>query len=184
MDKAAGEDRTRILIVPNLRSIRCLIAFDGAAPYLWNSGGGTKCGDARVRLSMLGLRRGQACGWQDTPEQFDRVHPYLDEIIRRIVSVAQPDQVILFGSVGRGQGGPDSDLDFLVVKSGAHHRRLAQQIYRTLFGIPAPVAGLAALGCIFDGIPMMTDLECDPFATIATGDHVVVNADRGRTDDG
>lgn len=31
------------------------------------------------------------------------VHPYLDEIIRRIVSVAQPDRVILFGSVGRGR---------------------------------------------------------------------------------
>ncbi len=67
------------------------------------------------------------------------VHPYLDEIIRRIVSVAQPDRVILFGSVGRGQGGSDSDLDFLVVKSGAHRRRLAQQIYRSLFGIPVPV---------------------------------------------
>ena len=67
------------------------------------------------------------------------VHPYLDEIIQRIVSVAQPDRVILFGSVGRGQGGSDSDLDFLVVKSGAHRRRLAQQIYRTLFGIPVPV---------------------------------------------
>ncbi len=67
------------------------------------------------------------------------VHPYLDEIIRRIVSVAQPDRVILFGSVGRGQGGSDGDLDFLVVKSGAHRRRLAQQIYRSLFGIPVPV---------------------------------------------
>ena len=69
----------------------------------------------------------------------ETVHPYLDEIIRRIVAVAQPDRVILFGSVGRGQGGSDSDLDLLGVKSGAHRRRLAQQIYRTLFGIPVPV---------------------------------------------
>lgn len=41
------------------------------------------------------------------------------------------------------------------------------------------VDGLAALGCIVNGIPMMTDLTCDPFAVIATGDRVVVDADRG-----
>jgi predicted aconitase with swiveling domain len=40
------------------------------------------------------------------------------------------------------------------------------------------VDGLAALGCIVNGIPMMADLERDPFAAIATGDHVVVDADR------
>ncbi len=41
------------------------------------------------------------------------------------------------------------------------------------------VDSLAALGCIVNGIPMMTDLERDPFSTIATGDRVVVDADRG-----
>lgn len=41
------------------------------------------------------------------------------------------------------------------------------------------VDGLAALGCIVNGIPMMTDLECDPFSAIATGDWVVLDADRG-----
>ena len=39
------------------------------------------------------------------------------------------------------------------------------------------VDGLAALGCIVNGIPMMTDLERDPFEAIATGDDVVVDAD-------
>lgn len=64
----------------------------------------------------------------------------LDEVIRRIVDVAQPDRIILFGSAARGPVGPDSDLDFLVVKTGvAHRRRLAQQIYLSLFGIPVPV---------------------------------------------
>ena len=66
--------------------------------------------------------------------------PILDEIIRRIVEVAHPDEIILFGSGARGQVGPDSDLDLLVVKSGVpHRRRLAQQIYLTLFGIAVPV---------------------------------------------
>ena len=41
------------------------------------------------------------------------------------------------------------------------------------------VDGLAALGCIVNGIPMMADLEQDPFAAIATGDRVTVDADNG-----
>ena len=38
----------------------------------------------------------------------------LDEIVRCIVEVAQPDRIILFGSAARGQMGPDSDVDLLV----------------------------------------------------------------------
>lgn len=41
------------------------------------------------------------------------------------------------------------------------------------------VDGLAALGCIVNGIPMMTDLERDPFEAIATGDEVIVDANSG-----
>lgn len=67
-------------------------------------------------------------------------HPYLEAVVRRIVEVAKPDRIILFGSAARGEGNPDSDLDLLVVKSGVpHRRRLAQQVYRALFGIPVPV---------------------------------------------
>jgi len=65
--------------------------------------------------------------------------PHLEEVVRRIVAVAQPERIILFGSGVRGERGPDSDLDLLVVKSCAHRRRLAQMIYRNLFGIPVPV---------------------------------------------
>jgi predicted nucleotidyltransferase len=64
----------------------------------------------------------------------------LAEVIRRIVEVAQPDRIVLFGSAARGQMGPDRDLDLLVVKSGVpHRRRLAQQIYRRLLGLTVPV---------------------------------------------
>ncbi len=59
----------------------------------------------------------------------------LDEIVRRIVQVAQPEKIILFGSAARGEMGPHSDVDLLVVKSGAHRRRLAQAIYMRLFGV-------------------------------------------------
>jgi predicted nucleotidyltransferase len=64
----------------------------------------------------------------------------LDEVVRRVVDVAQPDRIILFGSAARGEMGPDSDLDLLVVKAGVpHRRRLAQQIYLALFGIAVSV---------------------------------------------
>ena len=64
----------------------------------------------------------------------------LDEIVRRVVEVAQPDRIILFGSAARGDMGPDSDMDLLVVKSGVpHRRRLAQEIDHSLRGIRMPV---------------------------------------------
>lgn len=59
----------------------------------------------------------------------------LDEIVRRIVEVAAPEKIILFGSAARGEVGPNSDIDLLVVKSGIHRRRLAQTIYMNLFGV-------------------------------------------------
>jgi predicted nucleotidyltransferase len=59
----------------------------------------------------------------------------LDEIVRRIVEVAQPEKIILFGSAARGEMKPDGDVDLLVVKPGVHRRRTAQAIYRRLFGV-------------------------------------------------
>ncbi len=61
----------------------------------------------------------------------------LEEIVRRVVEVAQPQKIILFGSAARGtiSAGPDSDIDLLVVKEGAHRRRLAGIIYEGLAGV-------------------------------------------------
>ena len=41
------------------------------------------------------------------------------------------------------------------------------------------VDSLAALGCIVNNIPMMTDLNQNPFETIQTGDRLEVDADAG-----
>lgn len=41
------------------------------------------------------------------------------------------------------------------------------------------IDSLAALGCIVNSIPMITDLERSPFEFIRTGDRVRVDADRG-----
>ncbi len=59
----------------------------------------------------------------------------LQEIIRRIVAVAQPEKIILFGSAVRDEMGPNSDVDLLVVKSGVHRRKLAGDIYVNLIGV-------------------------------------------------
>jgi predicted nucleotidyltransferase len=64
----------------------------------------------------------------------------LDEVVRRVVEVAAPEQIILFGSAARGQIGPNSDLDLLVIKSGVVHRgRLAEDIYMHLLGVGVAV---------------------------------------------
>jgi predicted aconitase with swiveling domain len=41
------------------------------------------------------------------------------------------------------------------------------------------VDALAVLGCVVNEIPMVTDLERDPFQIIETGDHILVDADAG-----
>jgi predicted nucleotidyltransferase len=59
----------------------------------------------------------------------------LDEIVRRVVQIAQPEQIILFGSAARGGMTADSDIDLLIIKRGAHRRHLAQALYRGLMGV-------------------------------------------------
>jgi predicted nucleotidyltransferase len=63
----------------------------------------------------------------------------LDKIVRRIVKVAKPEQIIMFGSAARGEMGPDSDLDILVVAACDHRRNTARKIRRELFGIGLPI---------------------------------------------
>jgi predicted nucleotidyltransferase len=40
----------------------------------------------------------------------------LNEIVRRVLTVARPDRIILFGSAATGQMTKDSDIDLLVVE--------------------------------------------------------------------
>jgi predicted nucleotidyltransferase len=47
-----------------------------------------------------------------------RLHPtadmqdaFINEVVRRLVDLYQPERVYLFGSAARGDSGPDSDLD-------------------------------------------------------------------------
>ena len=42
--------------------------------------------------------------------------PYIDKIVPIIISVASPDQIILFGSYARGDNTEKSDIDLLIIK--------------------------------------------------------------------
>lgn len=64
----------------------------------------------------------------------------LKEIIKRVVEEIDPNKIILFGSRAKGENKERSDYDICVLKGGVKHRRkIAQKIYRKLFGIGASV---------------------------------------------
>ena len=57
-------------------------------------------------------------------------------IVRRILTVAKPDKVILFGSAATGEMTPDSDIDLLLVEADPGDRRQEYvRIRRALRGL-------------------------------------------------
>ena len=64
----------------------------------------------------------------------------LADIVKRVVRAAKPEKIVLFGSAARGEMGPDSDYDLLVIKEGKfNYWRLLTNIYRHLRGKEAAV---------------------------------------------
>jgi predicted nucleotidyltransferase len=64
------------------------------------------------------------------------------EMTRRLVEYYHPVRICLFGSEARGEAGPDSDLDFMVVvpDDTPEHVMRSGDIYSILsFGIPKDV---------------------------------------------
>lgn len=60
----------------------------------------------------------------------------LDEMVKRIVDVARPRRIILFGSAARGDMEEDSDLDVLViVPDGVSRLKTAQELHLNFFGL-------------------------------------------------
>jgi len=69
----------------------------------------------------------------------------IDQLVQRIVETVHPLRVILFGSATRGEIGPNSDIDVLVVMpEGTHRRRTAQLLYRQINGLGVPFDVLVA----------------------------------------
>lgn len=62
---------------------------------------------------------------------------FLPEIVRRIVEGFAPEKIVLFGSLGRGEAGPDSDVDLLVIlRRIARHHEARVAIRRALADLP------------------------------------------------
>jgi len=59
----------------------------------------------------------------------------LADIVKAVVRAANPERIVLFGSAARGEMGPDSDIDLLIVKGGKFDRhRVTTAIYDHLSG--------------------------------------------------
>jgi uncharacterized protein len=66
----------------------------------------------------------------------------LNEVVRRVLTVARPDRIILFGSAATGQMTKDSDIDLLVVEpalANIHERRVAIRGAVGDIGLPVDV---------------------------------------------
>ena len=65
----------------------------------------------------------------------------IEEITRRLIEFFRPVRIYLFGSEARGDAGPGSDLDFLVVLPDETPIDVFRGggVYRALSGIPMPV---------------------------------------------
>ena len=68
---------------------------------------------------------------------------WVPDVVEAIVGACDPEQVLLFGSVARGDDGPDSDLDLMVVLSSidyAKRHQLEANLYGALGGaVPVQV---------------------------------------------
>ena len=62
--------------------------------------------------------------------------PQLAEIVRRLREAYRPERIYLFGSKARGDAGPDSDYDLLVVvpDDAPRERQTSRLAYEVLWG--------------------------------------------------
>jgi uncharacterized protein len=57
----------------------------------------------------------------------------LQDIVPRIVDVAQPERIIPFGSAARGEMGPHSDVDVLVARRGDYNLSQGVEVDHVFF---------------------------------------------------
>jgi predicted nucleotidyltransferase len=69
-------------------------------------------------------------------EGLTSLDPRLSEVIRRLVEAYAPERIYLFGSHARGEAGPDSDYDLLLVvpDDAAPERKRSRMAYEKLWG--------------------------------------------------
>jgi predicted nucleotidyltransferase len=64
----------------------------------------------------------------------------IEELIERIVTAVHPLRIVLFGSAARGEMGPNSDIDVMVIMpDGTHRSNTVRYLYKQIFGFGFPV---------------------------------------------
>jgi excisionase family DNA binding protein len=76
--------------------------------------------------------------------------PVLAEIVRRLVEGYDPERVYLFGSAARGDAGPDSDYDLMLVMPDDAEPDPREAYSGMLFDVHAPVDVLIMSRASFD----------------------------------
>jgi len=90
----------------------------------------------------------------------------LHAMVDRIVSVFQPEKVILFGSLSRGDAGADSDIDLLVITEvNGSRRQMAVEMRMTISDISVP-----------KDIVILTPAEMDAYQDVVG--HIAYTASR------
>jgi hypothetical protein len=84
------------------------------------------------KLGLVGMSKTQIETFK--PPSAD--DPVLSEVVRRLSEVYHPLRIYLFGSAARGDAGPDSDYDLMVIlpDEAPQHLRRGHPGYRALRG--------------------------------------------------
>ena len=79
-------------------------------------------------------------------------NPKLAEVVQRLIEAYAPERVYLFGSSARGDAGPDSDYDILLVvpDDATPERKRAKLAYASLWGTGTAVDVLVWTRSSFD----------------------------------
>jgi uncharacterized protein len=127
-----------------------------------------------LRINCRGVVRGKAQGHALVAPSTLSFWGEVDPVSGRIIASGHPLE-------GQSLGGK-----VLVIKStkGSSATPLVIGLAHAEGNAPAAfvntdIDALAVLGCVVNQIPMVSDLQDDPFEIIETGDHVTVDADAG-----
>jgi len=64
----------------------------------------------------------------------------IDEVVRRILAIAHPQKIVLFGSYARSEARQTSDLDILVIQDSSQPRyRRSAPFYTALADLPVDI---------------------------------------------
>lgn len=124
-------------------------------------------------LSESGIPRDRLMAVKDRQPGVRRIpsihDPVLGEVVGRLVRAYQPERIYLFGSAARGDAGPDSDYDIVVIipDSSPPAQQDERLAYEALVGTGAAVDVLVYRASDFYGrLPLKASL---PAAVIREG---------------